>query len=230
MTHFLMSIPSRASVVWLCSQKHHLFIFLDPSFGAEVSRPEALFWLSLCFVCLPGAARASCTWSSASPQKGATCWGRTAPPSPPSPKSSTTTPRTSCPSEGPSTCPCCTPSSCRPSDTAAPPPGCFFFYFYFSSWCYWIQYLLNIFTCFPPLHAFYSSILPVRSECLVPFLSSLYHNCSNYTGSLTRRACLPREYIDINIYIRLWTGIATEIPIFYYRRLETNSFSWASTE
>lgn len=85
---------------------------------------------------LSGAVRASCTWSSPSPQTAVTCWGRTAPPSLPSQRSSISTPHTSCPSEEPSTCPCCTLSLCRPSDTNAPPSS--------SSWCYWTQYILYI--------------------------------------------------------------------------------------
>lgn len=71
----------------------------------------------LSLLSLSGVVRASCTWSSPSPQTAVLCWGRTALPSPPSPRSSITTLHTSCQSEEPSTCPCCTRSSCRPSDT-----------------------------------------------------------------------------------------------------------------
>lgn len=53
-----------------------------------------------------GAVRASCTWSSPS-LMAVMCSARTALPSPPSPRSSTTTPHTSCRSEELSTCPCC---------------------------------------------------------------------------------------------------------------------------
>lgn len=66
---------------------------------------------------MSGAAKASCIWSSPSLQTVAMCSERTALRSRPSPRSSPTTRRTSCQSEELSTCPCCIPSQCRPSDS-----------------------------------------------------------------------------------------------------------------
>ncbi len=53
-----------------------------------------------------GAARDSCTWSSASPKTAAISWARTALHSTPSLKWSTITPHTNFPSKEPNTCPC----------------------------------------------------------------------------------------------------------------------------
>lgn len=126
---------------------------------------------------LSGAAKASCIWSSLSLQMGATCLGRTAPPSPPSLRSSTTTQHTSCQSEALNTCPYCILSLCRPSDTDTH-----------------ILFLLVLLNTIYPQHSSVSvstSSLPFylhcsqSLDCLVP-LFPFHHNPSNYTGSLRR--------------------------------------------
>ncbi len=77
---------------------------------------ESLSSLFCCPTCLKingsvacsfsGAARDSCTWSSASPKTAAISWARTVLHSTPSPKWSTITPHTNSPSKEPNTCPC----------------------------------------------------------------------------------------------------------------------------
>lgn len=79
------------------------------------------FLFVCCVPLLPGAARASCTWSCRAQRRTNTSWARTAARSTACRTSSTSTPAASCPSRGPNTCPCCTPSLSGHYSSLGPP-------------------------------------------------------------------------------------------------------------